>query len=171
MTASPTPATERLFSYGTLQLEGVQLSTFGRRLNGHADQLPGYRLGQLEIRDSAVVATSGKTHHLTAWAYVDARDSPRRACNRACNRACKGRPLGDSCLPAQAANHLCNPGASMNPSKRQMLAGGGAARPCLGRGNRCSGARRAGPTRPVRPAPLPRRSSRSSTRTRNGASC
>ncbi|AVS76330.1 gamma-glutamylcyclotransferase [Acidovorax cattleyae] len=54
---------ERLFSYGTLQLEAVQLSTFGRRLVGHADRLPGFRLEQLEIRDAAVVAASGKTHH------------------------------------------------------------------------------------------------------------
>ncbi|WP_077034757.1 gamma-glutamylcyclotransferase family protein [Pelomonas sp. KK5] len=121
MSASPMLATQRLFSYGTLQLESVQLATFGRRLNGQADQLPGYRLEQLAIRDSAVVATSGKTHHpiavhtgsaedriegavlevtpgelahadayevedyrraevtlasgLTAWAYVDARQS------------------------------------------------------------------------------------------------
>lgn len=56
-------ATERLFSYGTLQLPAVQLATFGRRLDGHADRLPGYRLEQLAIRDAAVVATSGKTHH------------------------------------------------------------------------------------------------------------
>jgi gamma-glutamylcyclotransferase (GGCT)/AIG2-like uncharacterized protein YtfP len=54
---------ENLFAYGTLQLEAVQLSTFGRRLEGRADRLPGYRLEQLEIRDAAVVATSGKTHH------------------------------------------------------------------------------------------------------------
>jgi len=56
-------ATERLFSYGTLQLPAVQLATFGRRLDGHADRLPGYRLEQLAIQDAAVVATSGKTHH------------------------------------------------------------------------------------------------------------
>lgn len=56
-------ASENLFSYGTLQLEAVQLATFGRRLAGHADRLPGYRLDQLEIRDAAVVATSGQTHH------------------------------------------------------------------------------------------------------------
>lgn len=54
---------EHLFSYGTLQLEAVQLSTFGRRLAGQADQLPGYRLDLLEIKDPAVVATSGQTHH------------------------------------------------------------------------------------------------------------
>lgn len=56
-------ATEQLFSYGTLQLEAVQLATFGRKLDGHSDRLPGYRLEQLAIQDLAVVATSGKTHH------------------------------------------------------------------------------------------------------------
>lgn len=54
---------ENLFSYGTLQLEAVQLATFGRRLQGYPDRLPGYRLDLLEIQDPAVVATSGQTHH------------------------------------------------------------------------------------------------------------
>jgi hypothetical protein len=57
-------ATEYLFSYGTLQLEPVQLATFGRLLDGKQDRLPGYALGQLEIHDAQVVALSGKTHHL-----------------------------------------------------------------------------------------------------------
>jgi len=55
--------TENLFSYGTLQLEHVQLATFGRRLVGHADEMPGYTLTMLKIEDLEVVATSGKTHH------------------------------------------------------------------------------------------------------------
>ena len=54
---------EALFSYGTLQLEHVQLATFGRKLDTQADILPGYRLEQLEIRDPDVIRTSGKTHH------------------------------------------------------------------------------------------------------------
>jgi len=54
---------EKLFSYGTLQQEGVQLATFGRKLEGRPDQLNGYKLGLLEIDDPEVVATSGKTHH------------------------------------------------------------------------------------------------------------
>ena len=41
--------TERLFSYGTLQTESVQLSTFGRRLDGSPDALVGYRLRMIEI--------------------------------------------------------------------------------------------------------------------------
>ena len=52
-----------LFSYGTLQQEDVQLSTFGRRLEGHKDQLVGYEFSLVEIDDPGVVATSGKTHH------------------------------------------------------------------------------------------------------------
>jgi len=54
---------ESLFSYGTLQLEHVQLATFGRKLVGQADEMPGYVLTMLEIEDPEVVATSGATHH------------------------------------------------------------------------------------------------------------
>lgn len=54
---------EKLFSYGTLQLEAVQLATFGRKLEGHADNMPGFALTLLKIEDASVVATSGKTHH------------------------------------------------------------------------------------------------------------
>jgi len=54
---------ERLFSYGTLQLDSVQLSTFGRKLMGTPDELPGFALSMMKIEDAEVVATSGKTHH------------------------------------------------------------------------------------------------------------
>jgi gamma-glutamylcyclotransferase (GGCT)/AIG2-like uncharacterized protein YtfP len=54
---------EHLFSYGTLQLEPVQLATFGRKLAGQTDEMPGYALDMLEMEDPEVVATSGKTHH------------------------------------------------------------------------------------------------------------
>ena len=53
-----------LFSYGTLQQDNVQLSTFGRLLNGHPDQLVGFEQSLLVIDDPQVVATSGKTHHV-----------------------------------------------------------------------------------------------------------
>ena len=52
-----------LFSYGTLQQEGVQRSTFGRSLTGSADALVGYAQSMVKIEDPDVVATSGKTHH------------------------------------------------------------------------------------------------------------
>ncbi|MFE6746166.1 gamma-glutamylcyclotransferase family protein [Kitasatospora purpeofusca] len=56
-------ATQRLFSYGTLQLEQVQLSSFGRPLDGRADALPGFRLTMIEITDPEVIAASGTDRH------------------------------------------------------------------------------------------------------------
>lgn len=56
---------EHLFSYGTLQSESVQLSTFGRRLNGSADALVGYRLRMIQIADKEFVAASGAEYHRT----------------------------------------------------------------------------------------------------------
>src|SRR5262249_7905422 len=65
--------TELLFSYGTLQLEPVQLATFGRRLEGSEDYLAGYRSEWLEIGDSAVIKSSGQSRHpiiaLTGWSW------------------------------------------------------------------------------------------------------
>lgn len=52
-----------LFSYGTLQQESVQLSTFGRRLEGAPDELVGFEQSLLAIEDPAFVATSGKSQH------------------------------------------------------------------------------------------------------------
>lgn len=54
---------ENLFSYGTLQLESIQLKTFGRKLEGHPDVLTGYKLSLVKIKDEAVVASSGMTHY------------------------------------------------------------------------------------------------------------
>ena len=50
---------ENLFSYGTLRTEAVQLSIFGRRLEGKPDALVGYRLISIEVQDQAFVAHSG----------------------------------------------------------------------------------------------------------------
>ena len=52
-----------LFSYGTLQQEAVQVSTFGRRLRGEADELVGFELGVCRVDDPAFVAASGKADH------------------------------------------------------------------------------------------------------------
>ncbi|MGH7596423.1 MAG: gamma-glutamylcyclotransferase family protein [bacterium] len=52
-----------LFSYGTLQQENVQLSTFGRLLQGQKDELPGFEPSFVKIEDPQVVATSGKAHY------------------------------------------------------------------------------------------------------------
>lgn len=56
-------ASELLFAYGTLQTEDVQLSLFGRRLDGEADALAGYRLKIVRIADQEFVKTSGTAHH------------------------------------------------------------------------------------------------------------
>ena len=53
----------KLFSYGTLQQDDVQLATFGRRLTGVSDALVGYRQSMVAIEEPEVVRTSSKTHH------------------------------------------------------------------------------------------------------------
>ena len=53
----------KLFSYGTLQLESVQLATFGRLLEGEKDSLIGYQLGEIEITNPDVLQKSGKRFH------------------------------------------------------------------------------------------------------------
>lgn len=52
-----------VFSYGTLQQEKVQLSTFGRLLEGKGDELPGFERSQATIEDPRAVAAIGRTHH------------------------------------------------------------------------------------------------------------
>jgi gamma-glutamylcyclotransferase (GGCT)/AIG2-like uncharacterized protein YtfP len=54
---------EKLFSYGTLQFESVQLSTFGRKLNGVNDVLAGYYFSQLKITNPDVIKASGMAVH------------------------------------------------------------------------------------------------------------
>lgn len=63
---STTEELEHLFSYGTLQREAVQLATFGRRLDGEPDTLPGHRQTTLEIRDPIVAAASEENYYLNA---------------------------------------------------------------------------------------------------------
>ena len=64
--AADEACSEFLFSYGTLQLEAVQLATFGRPLTGTSDALRGFDVVPLEIEDPAVVALSGKAQHTMA---------------------------------------------------------------------------------------------------------
>ncbi len=52
-----------LFSYGTLQDNNVQISTFGRKLTGYPDALQGYLLIDLQITDPHVIEVSGKDVH------------------------------------------------------------------------------------------------------------
>ena len=64
-----------LFSYGMLQHESVQLSTFGRRLAGQLDELVGFEQGLFEVTDPEFVAASGKRHHEMVW--FNGRDDSR----------------------------------------------------------------------------------------------
>lgn len=65
---------ERLFSYGTLQQENVQLATFGRRLVGAADALLGFRRELVEITDPDVLAKSGERFHPIVMRSGDSAD-------------------------------------------------------------------------------------------------
>jgi len=67
-------AGEWLFSYGTLQQEGVQRSTFGRLLEGRPDALPGFRQAMVRITDPDVLAKSGKDFHPIVTPSVDPAD-------------------------------------------------------------------------------------------------
>lgn len=55
--------TELLFSYGRLRQRDVQLSTFGRELDGRPDAIVGYDLDYITITDRHVIATSGSDRH------------------------------------------------------------------------------------------------------------
>lgn len=54
---------ELLFSYGTLQLEAVQMATFGRIPESYDDSALCYTLSYVEIKDKAVLALSEQQHH------------------------------------------------------------------------------------------------------------
>lgn len=64
----------RLFSYGTLRQSEVQLANFGRRLEGVADALAGYRVSSVVIDDPEVVAESGSAVHPILVATGDPAD-------------------------------------------------------------------------------------------------
>lgn len=63
-----------LFSYGTLQLEKVQLSSFGRKLKGKKDVLKGFKLEKLQITNKDVLAVSEKEFHPIAIQTDDQND-------------------------------------------------------------------------------------------------
>lgn len=60
------PPTVYLFSYGTLQLESVQIASFGRVLEGDPDSMPGFRTEMVEITDPKVLEKSGERFHSMA---------------------------------------------------------------------------------------------------------
>lgn len=51
-----------IFSYGTLQREDVQRSTFGRLLQGREDELTGFERSRVAIEDPQI-ARAGETYH------------------------------------------------------------------------------------------------------------
>jgi hypothetical protein len=55
-----------LFSYGMLQRPEVQISTFGRLLEGQPDELVGFVLTEFKVEDPVFVAESGKESHSMA---------------------------------------------------------------------------------------------------------
>jgi gamma-glutamylcyclotransferase (GGCT)/AIG2-like uncharacterized protein YtfP len=52
-----------LFSYGSLQEDSVQMSTFGRLLEGQQDELPEFEPSRVRIDDPMMAAAIGKTHY------------------------------------------------------------------------------------------------------------
>jgi len=64
-----------LFSYGTLQLEKVQLKNYGRLLTGQKDSLKNYKLDKLKITDREVLKKSGKEYHPIAIKTNNPNDS------------------------------------------------------------------------------------------------
>jgi gamma-glutamylcyclotransferase (GGCT)/AIG2-like uncharacterized protein YtfP len=52
-----------IFSYGSLREERVQLSTFGRRLEGWADAVVGYERSSVINDDPETIAFSGTREH------------------------------------------------------------------------------------------------------------
>jgi gamma-glutamylcyclotransferase (GGCT)/AIG2-like uncharacterized protein YtfP len=68
------PADEAVFTYGTLQLPGVQRDTFGRLLKGEEDVLAGYTIDYVEIEDTRVAEVSGADVHPLLRETGDARD-------------------------------------------------------------------------------------------------
>jgi gamma-glutamylcyclotransferase (GGCT)/AIG2-like uncharacterized protein YtfP len=63
-----------LFSYGTLQLETVQMSSFGRLLEGRADAMPGFKKEMIEITDPNVIELSGEQFHPVVSASANPND-------------------------------------------------------------------------------------------------
>ena len=54
---------ENLFSYGTLQIEAVQVTAFGRKLEGKPDALIGYKVELIPTKDKEFETKSGATQH------------------------------------------------------------------------------------------------------------
>ncbi|MFJ3303838.1 gamma-glutamylcyclotransferase [Streptomyces sp. NPDC086549] len=71
----PAQTVHHPFSYGTLQLPEVQISQFGRLLDGSPDALPGHRMTTIQITDPAVIKASGTDRHPLAVVSPDLEDA------------------------------------------------------------------------------------------------
>ena len=66
--------TDFLFSYGTLQLEKVQLESFGRKLQGTKEILKGFTVAQVQIIDPIVLEKSQQEFHPIAVPSANSSD-------------------------------------------------------------------------------------------------
>jgi gamma-glutamylcyclotransferase (GGCT)/AIG2-like uncharacterized protein YtfP len=65
---------EQLFSYGTLQKEKTQIELFGRILQGSGDNLRGYRVATIEIKDESFLSKGEQKYQQTAINSKDNND-------------------------------------------------------------------------------------------------
>lgn len=65
---------DKIFSFGTLQLADVQQSLFGRTVPTTPDSLSGWRVGQLTILDPEVIKLSGTDIHPALYSTDRAED-------------------------------------------------------------------------------------------------
>jgi len=66
--------TEKLFSYGTLQKDEVQLALFGRSLKSAKDVLRGFKIETIEITDANFLAKGEDRFQRTLIQTNDAND-------------------------------------------------------------------------------------------------
>jgi len=71
-----------LFSYGTLQQDDVQLATFGRLLQGHHDELPGFTLVPAGVMPHANVTFTGRPDHRVSGMVFEVTDAELAAADR-----------------------------------------------------------------------------------------
>ena len=76
----------RLFSYGTLRQDNVQMAQFGRLLKGAPDTLPGWKREMVEITDAHVLAKSGERFHPIWWRVLPTTKW-RAWCSRSARRS------------------------------------------------------------------------------------
>ena len=92
---------ERLFSYGTLQQEAVQLANSGRKLEGIPDAVMGYRLSSVQITDPEVVAENGLEVHKILVPGDDPKETVQAWCSPSRRQNC-APPMPAKRMPISA---------------------------------------------------------------------